>query len=261
MAPVSPAAAPLGFLSIPVPAGPAAGLGGSTRGKYRASLRIKRPRGRGRGCNSPPSPYESGSGPLGAGMSVQPVLRGSEREAFGGISQVWTRYEGRQGWSRTRDSGAERSRASLLPPRCSRAGHPSAAFPPSAARRDHPSQVRGRQGMTGGLRGQRAWGVTLHTFLAGGHSLGLSREGRRRWRAAGCSWGCCGYSLCRARKGEESPRWMSPRVRAWSQPRAVLTQNSSVPILLCSKTLPHVLLSTLPTAPCRVLPGDWKVGT
>lgn len=226
------------------------------------SLRIKRPRGRGRGCNEPPSPYESGSGPPGAGMSAQPVLRGSGREAFGGISQVWTRYEGRQGWSRTRDSGAERSRASLLPPRCSRAGHPSAAFPPSAARRDHPSQVRGRQGMAGGLRGQRAWGEMLHVHSwPEGTASGLAETGGGgggRLVAPGdaVATPCAG----KAWKGEESPCWMSPHVPAWSQPRAVLTRSSSVPILSCSKMLPYTLLSTLPTIPCRVLPGDWKVG-
>lgn len=80
-------------------------------------------------------------------------------------------------------------------------------------------------------------------FLAGGHSLRLSREGRRGWRAAGCPWGCRGLLLCRARKGEESPCWMSPRVPAWSQPRAVLTRSSSVPVLS--------LLQNAPTCPAQ----------
>lgn len=44
-----PPSSPPGFPFIPVPAGPATGLGGSTQGKHRASLRIKRPRGSGEG--------------------------------------------------------------------------------------------------------------------------------------------------------------------------------------------------------------------
>lgn len=64
---------------------------------------------------------------------------------------------GRDGAALVTAGAAERSHASLLPPRCSRAGHPSAASPPSAARRVHRSQVRGAAG--------HGWG-------AAGHSLG-----------------------------------------------------------------------------------------
>lgn len=172
-------------------------------------------------------------------MSVQPVLRGSGREAFGGISQVWTRYEGRQGWSRTRDSGAERSRASLLPPRCSRAGHPSAASPPSAARRDHPSQVRGLQDTARGLWGQRAWGEMLHVHSwPEGTTSGLAERGGGDGGRLGAPEDAVATRCAGQGKERRARVGCHPHVPVWSRPRAVLTRGSSVPILSLLQNAP-----------------------
>lgn len=86
--------------------------------------------------------------------------------------------------------------------------------------------------MAGGLWGQRAWGEMLHVHSwPGGTASGLAERGGGGGGRLVAPGDAVGYSLCRARKGEESPCWMSPRVPAWSQPRAVLTRSSSVSVL------------------------------
>lgn len=104
-------------------------------------------RQRGGGIIHPPPPHmrlAGGCPALEPGRACSHHFLAGGREAIGGEPVRCGRgmRGGSDGAALVTAGAAERLCASLLPPRCSRAGHPSAASPPSAARRDHPSQVR-----------------------------------------------------------------------------------------------------------------------
>lgn len=168
-----------------------------------------------------PSPREASWGlpNAGAGASVQPPFIGSGREAIGGVSQVWTRYEGRQGWSRARDSRCCRTLARIPPPAEMQQGRPSLCCVSTIRSSQGPPEPGegGLQGMAGvfrpqpgGLRGRQGWGEMLrvHPRLVGTASGSAERgaEGMEGgWVLVVSLW----LLPCRAREGEESP-WRRP---------------------------------------------------
>lgn len=147
-------------------------------------------------------------------MSAQAAYLGSRREAIGGVSQVWTRYEGRQGWSHAGDSRCCRALARIPPPAEMQQGRPSLCCV-STIRSSQGAPEPGEGGCSarpggcragpGGCRAGRGGGRCCMCIL-GRQSQPLARQKEewRGWRATGCSWCCCGCS-CAGHGKERRP--------------------------------------------------------
>lgn len=188
-------------------------------------------------------------------MSAQTAYLGSRREAIGGISQVWTRYEGRQGWSHAGDSRCCRALTRIPPPAEMQQGRPSLCCV-STIRSSQGAPEPGEGGCSAWLGGCRAGLGGCRAGRGGGRCcmcilgwqsqpLARQKEEWRGWRAAGCSWCCCGC-FCAGHGKERRPH-------AQGHP--------CVPAV--GLTCPHRFLPWLST-PCShphwVLPGDGAVG-